>query len=103
MKAFMASGGLSGFMDEDNGGVHVFSGIPNRAFVICAEAFGGYSWEKAGKIWWTSATTHRLAPNCTFLQFADVTVTVTQELFGKDDATSVRKAWNTVGVVRSTP
>lgn len=36
---------------EDNGGVHIFSGIPNRAFYLASVAFGGYSWEKAGKIW----------------------------------------------------
>lgn len=100
MKSFKASGGLLRFKKQDYGGVHVFSGIPNRAFVICAEAFGGFSWQKAGKIWWTSATTHRLAPNCTFLQFADVTVAVTQELFSLDDAKIVRKAWDTVGVVK---
>ncbi|PKS11360.1 hypothetical protein jhhlp_003122 [Lomentospora prolificans] len=35
---------------EDNGGVHIYSGIPNKAFYLCAQAFGGYSWEKAGKI-----------------------------------------------------
>ncbi|KEY70732.1 hypothetical protein S7711_03228 [Stachybotrys chartarum IBT 7711] len=28
---------------EDNGGVHVFSGIPNKAFQLAATAFGGYS------------------------------------------------------------
>ena len=89
------------FDEEDHGGVHVFSGIPNRAFVICAEAFGGYSWVKAGKIWWTSATTHRLAPNCTFIQFADVTVAVAQELFTVEDAKIVRRAWDAVGVVKT--
>jgi Zn-dependent metalloprotease len=101
MKAFIESGGLLRFRNQDQGGVHVFSGIPNRAFVLCAEAFGGYSWKKAGKIWWKSATTHRLAPNCTFLQFADVTVSVAQELYSLDDAKIVREAWNTVGVVRA--
>jgi Zn-dependent metalloprotease len=43
MKAFIESGGLLRFRNQDQGGVHVFSGIPNRAFVLCAEAFGGYS------------------------------------------------------------
>ncbi|KAM0241688.1 hypothetical protein ACHAPO_001379 [Fusarium lateritium] len=28
---------------EDNGGVHIFSGIPNRAFYLASNAFGGYS------------------------------------------------------------
>ena len=62
--------------------------------------FGGYSWEKAGKIWWITVTTHRIAPRCNFIQFADATVEAAKELFGDDDAKTVRAAWNEVGVVR---
>ena len=46
----------------DNGGVHYFSGIPNRAFVICALAFGGKTWDKAGQIWWLTATSRPFPP-----------------------------------------
>ena len=35
---------------KDNGGVHINSGIPNRAFYLAAVESGGYAWEKAGKI-----------------------------------------------------
>jgi Zn-dependent metalloprotease len=83
---------------RDSGGVHIFSGVPNRAFYLCAEAFGGYSWEKAGKIWWTTVTTDRIPPNCAFITFANATVVVAMELFGEGDAQKVRDAWNTVGV-----
>lgn len=87
---------------RDHGGVHVFSGIPNRAFVLCAEAFGGFAWEKAGKIWWKVVTTPgRIPTTCTFLQFADETVRVAEELYGTDAAKTVRGAWNTVEVKRS--
>jgi Zn-dependent metalloprotease len=34
--------------DDDNGGVHTNSGIPNRAFVLAAKSIGGYAWEKVG-------------------------------------------------------
>ncbi len=37
---------------EDNGGVHINSGIPNRAFYLAAAALGGHAWEKAGRIWY---------------------------------------------------
>ncbi|HSW88452.1 MAG TPA: M4 family metallopeptidase [Candidatus Saccharimonadales bacterium] len=37
---------------DDNGGVHINSGIPNHAFALAAVAIGGYAWEKAGKIWY---------------------------------------------------
>ena len=37
---------------EDNGGVHINSGIPNRAFALAAIAVGGSSWERAGRVWY---------------------------------------------------
>lgn len=96
---------MSGYkpMADDNGGVHVYSGIPNRAFYLAAVGFGGYSWEKAGKVWWRAMNSGRVPPKCTFLQFADVTVEVALELFGDDGAKVVRTAWDTVGVVRAGP
>lgn len=87
-------------MEEDNGGVHIFSGIPNKAFYLCSVAFGGYSWEKAGQIWWKTMTGGKIAPRSNFLQFADVTVETAQEEFGDEAAQVVRKAWDTVGVTR---
>ena len=37
---------------QDNGGVHINSGIPNKAFYLAATAIGGNAWEKAGRIWY---------------------------------------------------
>lgn len=85
---------------EDNGGVHLYSGIPNFAFYKASVAFGGYSWEKAGKIWWGTMNSGRIPPKCTFIQFADVTVDIAEELLGHDAAKIVRTAWNEVGVQR---
>ena len=31
---------------DDNGGVHINSGIPNHAFYLAATAIGGNAWEK---------------------------------------------------------
>jgi Zn-dependent metalloprotease len=87
-------------MTDDNGGVHIYSGIPNKAFYLSAVAFGGYSWEKAGQIWWATMNSGRIPPRCTFIQFADVTVDIAEEKFGDDAAKIIRKAWNDVGVVR---
>jgi Zn-dependent metalloprotease len=86
---------------EDNGGVHIFSGIPNKAFYLASKAFGGYSWEKAGQIWWKTMRSGQVSENSTFLQFADVTVDVAKKEFGADAAKTVRKAWDDVGVTRS--
>ncbi|KAL7783652.1 metalloprotease [Trichoderma ceciliae] len=85
---------------EDNGGVHIFSGIPNKAFFLASVAFGGYSWERAGQIWWKTMNCGKVPARCTFRQFADVTVECAEELFGEDAARTVRKAWSEVGVTR---
>ncbi|TQV97397.1 peptidase M4, thermolysin [Cordyceps javanica] len=82
-------------MYEDNGGVHIFSGIPNKAFYLAAVALGGYSWEKAGQIWWKTMNSGKIPTRCTFLQFADVTVDVAEEEFKAGKI--VRKAWDDEG------
>ena len=37
---------------DDNGGVHLNSGIPNRALFLVADALGGRAWERAGQVWY---------------------------------------------------
>ncbi|RKQ96284.1 protealysin propeptide [Kushneria sinocarnis] len=46
--------------EEDNGGVHINSGIPNHAFYLIATALGGYSWERAGHVWYDTLLDERL-------------------------------------------
>src|SRR4051812_38581773 len=36
---------------NDNGGVHINSGIPNKAFYLAAVAINAHAWEKVGPIW----------------------------------------------------
>lgn len=86
-------------MFEDNGGVHIYSGIPNKAFYLASVAFGGYSWEKAGKIWWNTMTSGKVHPKCDFKTFAQATIEVAKELEDKEAARTVRKAWKSVGVL----
>ena len=47
---------------DDNGGVHLNSGIPNRAFHLAATGIGGTSWEGAGAIWYAALTGARCRP-----------------------------------------
>jgi Zn-dependent metalloprotease len=84
---------------EDNGGVHVNSGIPNHAFYLAALAIGGLAWEKAGRIWYI-ALTERLRPRSDFDAAAKATETVAGEIFGADSAEqkAVREAWRSVGL-----
>jgi len=85
---------------DDNGGVHINSGIPNRAFVAVAEALGGHAWERAGRIWFETLTGERLTATATFSQFAAATAVVAAELYGEgsDESAAVRAAWDLVGV-----
>ncbi|MGI0486923.1 M4 family metallopeptidase [Pantanalinema rosaneae CENA516] len=84
----------------DNGGVHINSGIPNRAFYIAATEMGGYAWEKAGKIWYI-ALRDRLRSRANFKRAANTLVTVAGELYGQNspEQAAVRKGWQTVGVL----
>jgi Zn-dependent metalloprotease len=86
--------------DEDNdyGGVHINSGIPNKAFYLAATALGGYAWEKAGRIWYRTLTGGQLRSRATFAEMAALTVAAAEELFDSDVAQTVSDAWAGVGV-----
>jgi len=85
---------------DDNGGVHINSGIPNRAFYLAATAIKGHAWETAGKIWYVTLR-DRLRPDSDFSAAATLTVAVATELFGTRSAPvgAVRAAWKKVGVL----
>jgi len=57
---------------DDDGGVHINSGIPNRAFYLAATAIGGFAWEKAGRIWYV-ALRDRFRKTTDFTQAAALT------------------------------
>jgi Zn-dependent metalloprotease len=85
--------------DEDNGGVHLNSGIPNRAFYELAIRLQGFAWEKAGLIWY-QALTQRLRPNSNFRDAMMKTVAAAAELYGVNsrEQKAVREAWSQVGI-----
>ena len=86
--------------NEDNGGVHINSGIPNRAFYIAATEIGGYAWEKAGKIWYI-ALRDRLRERSNFRRAATLTLEIAGNLYGQgsQEQNAVRTGWQTVGVI----
>jgi hypothetical protein len=77
---------------DDHGGVHLNSGIPNRAFQLAATGIGGSSAEGAGRIWY-AALTGGLSSRADFAAFAAATVAAAGEHTGE-----VEEAWRTVGV-----
>ena len=87
---------------DDNGGVHINSGIPNRAFYLAAIGFGGNAWLKAGRVWY-QALTGTLKERADFQAAAAATIAVAGHEFGKDGANIVRTAWKTVGVAAPAP
>lgn len=84
---------------EDNGGVHINSGIPNRAFYVTAVELGGYAWEKAGQIWYKTLT-DKLSERSTFQEAADLTFAAAGELYGAGslEQNAVKKGWAEVGI-----
>ena len=89
--------------DDDWGGVHINSGIPNRAFYLAATKLGGKAWEKAGPIWYKSL--QRLWAKAQFADCARMTVQVAGELYGTNsaEANAVHAAWSEVGVEADVP
>ena len=84
--------------DPDRG-PHVNSGIPNHAFYLMAIQMGGYSWEKAGKIWY-NALEKADNPLLRFNEWADLTIQEATKLYGDDspECLITRRAWKLVGV-----
>jgi Zn-dependent metalloprotease len=84
---------------EDNGGVHINSGIPNHAFYLMATAIGGFAWEKAGNIWYVAAR-DKFKSNTDFQGAADLTFQTAGELYGQDSAEqkAVQYGWDGVGI-----
>ena len=93
-------GHLRDYVDttDDNGGVHLNSGIPNRAFQLAATAIGGTTWDGAGRVWYAALTGGAVGPDTDFAGFAAATVAAAGA-----HAEAVRSAWEQVGVSGAGP
>jgi Zn-dependent metalloprotease len=89
---------------EDNGGVHINSGIPNHAFYVVSIEMGGNAWEKAGLIWYKTLT-DKLTQNSKFQDAANLTFQTAGELFGTGslEQNAVQKGWAEVGITVGAP
>ncbi|MCQ4325235.1 peptidase M4 family protein [Stutzerimonas stutzeri] len=85
---------------EDNGGVHLNSGIPNRAFYLAATTLGGYAWEQAGRIWYDTICDPQLPNDADFAAFSRLTLAHAARVFGAQSQPfeALRQAWADVGV-----
>jgi Zn-dependent metalloprotease len=85
---------------QDNGGVHINSGIPNHAFYLAAMEIGGYAWEKAGLIWYRTLC-DKLGNVANFVRAATATILAAKDEFGSGslEEKAVQKAWKNVKVL----
>jgi Zn-dependent metalloprotease len=84
---------------SDNGGVHINSGIPNRAFYITAVELGGFAWQKAGQVWYVTLK-DKLTATSKFQDCANLTYQTAGQLFGAGsiEQQAVKKGWAEVGL-----
>ena len=85
--------------NQDNGGVHINSGIPNHAFYTACITLGGNAWEKMGRVWYKTLT-EKLTASSNFQDAANKTYAVAGELFGvgSTEQTAVKVGWAKVGL-----
>jgi Thermolysin metallopeptidase, alpha-helical domain/Thermolysin metallopeptidase, catalytic domain len=79
--------------EDDNGGVHLNSGIPNRAFQLAATSIGLNTWAGAGAVWYAALTSGAVGPETDFAGFAAATIAAAGE-----HADAASAAWAEVGV-----
>lgn len=86
-------------MQEDEGGVHINSGIPNRAFATACMEAGGFAWDAIGRIWYQAFTT-KLTSQAQFQDAANATLQVANTFYGAGTTqyNAVKKGWVTVGI-----
>lgn len=84
---------------DDNGGVHINSGIPNYAFYTACISLGGNAWEKIGLVWY-KALTEKLGATSNFQDAANLTYAAAGDIYGlgSSEQTAVKVGWARVGI-----
>ncbi|MEK6328348.1 MAG: M4 family metallopeptidase [Actinomycetota bacterium] len=95
-----AAEGQPGHLDNyistcsDNGGVHLNSGILDRAFYLAKQAINP---DKAGRVWYR-ALIHYLVPTSSFEDVRAAAIQAAEDLYGSAEVNGVRQAFNQVGL-----
>ena len=83
---------------DDNGGVHINSGIVNKAFALFARAVGGYAFERPFAIWYASnCGEDRVGANAKFQDFANKTMVHCAKIAPRQKS-NLKDAWHEVGI-----
>ena len=78
----------------DNGGVHINSGIPNRAFYLMAAEFGR---DKIGAIYYDALTKY-LTASSQFIDLRRAIINSARDLYGDAEVEVVAQAFDVVGI-----
>jgi Zn-dependent metalloprotease len=84
-------------IDQDNGGVHINSGIPNRAAYLIIQALGR---EKTERIYYRALTQY-LTRSSEFIDCRRAVIRAAQELYGQAEAQAAAQAFDAVGIYDS--
>jgi Zn-dependent metalloprotease len=84
---------------QDNGGVHVNSGIPNRAAYLLAQNLQNSL--KCAHIWYETLRSDAVGQECDFVTWAHAQLAEAERLFGDDGLKAATDAWEQVGVLTS--
>ncbi len=85
---------------QDNGGVHINSGIPNHVFYLVATSIGR---NDAAQIWYRALTVY-LTRSSQFIDARIATINAATDIFGASSnaVSEVKNAWDAVGVTDGT-
>jgi len=93
---------MGGYVEtaQDNGGVHLNSSIPNRAFALACVQLPGKSWETVGPVWYQALVTLR-NPQAKFADWAQHTLLTAGQVHGGSSPVyqAIREGWRTVKLV----
>jgi bacillolysin len=81
--------------NQDNGGVHINSGIPNRAFFLFADAVGK---DKAERVYYRALTQY-LVRSSKFIDLRLAVLQAAQDLYGNTEVNAAANAFTTVGII----
>lgn len=95
MNEFVSGAILNNFVDRDNEGVHINSGIPNYAFYLFANSTVGRL--KAQKIYYRALTTY-LTTKSQFIDLRLAVIQAAKDLYTAADASQAGLAFDAVGI-----
>jgi len=83
-------------IDQDNGGVHINSGIPNRACALIGNLIGK---GKTERIYYRVMNARYLNSKSQFIDMRLAVIHATEDLYGENEVSAVKQAFDIVGIL----